>query len=237
MTPEYIGEYQGGIERIASPISIVPSQRPGDLSSVTEETFDAIEHSEPATTSNKEIKLQNKFQLQPKIKSQNQNFPVEESDIEEEEEEFSEESEYTETSFASNMQDNLEYKERYEEVYNSFSDNWRREYDIRASGSFSQNISNFEIQNQTVHKLDPWVRMLELPNNQQKFYELFNKGVHPAFEHLLNNYPLKERDLFEKYIRILSCIGHWCPFLAQVDFIPIIVFPFVKVMDHSEVIM
>ncbi|CAI2375487.1 unnamed protein product [Moneuplotes crassus] len=228
MTPDYIGDYnEAGIERLASPISIVPSQRPGDLSSVTEETLDGFEQSEMATTTRQENNLNNKFNAQT-------NYYREETSLEEEEDEYSEESEYTETSVATQNYDNPEYQRRYEEVYKSFSDDWRKDYNIRASVTLSHNLSQEEM---NINKFDAWIELLELPNNQKQFYHLFNKGVHPAYQYLMENYPLKERDLYEKYIRILSCIGHWSNFMTKVDIGPLIVFPFVKVMDHSEVIV
>ncbi|KAG0695768.1 TBC1 domain family member 31 [Chionoecetes opilio] len=74
-----------------------------------------------------------------------------------------------------------------------------------------------------------WASVLELPRNYSVFSTLLDKGIHPAYRELGDTLQLSDTGLFKALQRTLSCLAHWAPFLASVDYLPTFVFPFVKV--------
>lgn len=215
ITPEYIGEYrrmagdQYHIEKIASPISQAPSQgRRHDLSSVTEEAIDAFEQSELATNSHKEFNKINGFEQRLQTKGSRfqelQPSLEEESDYEEEEEEDEgDESEYSESTYVSEGQYQSQQNQSYNSRYGYSGQQWNQIEASKPSESYYGSISHDN------GRFSTWVRMLRLPKNSHAFQILVNKGMHPAFEYLYEKYPIDERELYERYIRILSCVGYW----------------------------
>ena len=236
ISPDYVGEYRRDtgdrfhIEKIASPISQVPSHgRLNELSSVTEEAIDTFEQSENAQQSLKKSQnrnLNNIFQAQYQ---QHDNSSIsEESEYEEEEDEDEEEceseiSEETEQHQPVNVSNHIN-------PYNNA--NWQPQKSINSSYYYPS--IEYEQDN---NRFGNWIKLLKLPRNTHAFNQLVNKGVHPAFKYLHEKYPLEERELYEKYIKILSWLGYWCDFLTEVDFFPVLVFPFVKLIEHSDLII
>jgi len=82
-----------------------------------------------------------------------------------------------------------------------------------------------------------WKHLLELPLNKENFEALLLKGPHPAYEHLYQKYPIEPISLYERFIRILSTLAHWCEFLTKVDFFPALVFPFVKSIENDDLVI
>jgi hypothetical protein len=62
------------------------------------------------------------------------------------------------------------------------------------------------------------------------------KGVHPAFTNLHSQYAIPDRRLFGKLERTLSALAHWCKLVADVPYIPSLVFPFVRLFEHDDVV-
>ena len=82
-----------------------------------------------------------------------------------------------------------------------------------------------------------WIKWLKLTSKTHAFNHLVNKGVHHGFKYLHEKYPLEERELYEKYIKILSWLGYWCDFLTKVNFFQVLIFPFVKLIEHFDLII
>ncbi|XP_069951089.1 TBC1 domain family member 31 isoform X3 [Cherax quadricarinatus] len=78
-----------------------------------------------------------------------------------------------------------------------------------------------------------WLSVLEVPRNYSVFSSLLDKGTHTAFEGLQEVLELPDGALFRALQGTLSCLTHWAPFLASVDYLPEFVFPFIK-MFHSN---
>ncbi|XP_071525545.1 TBC1 domain family member 31 isoform X2 [Panulirus ornatus] len=78
-----------------------------------------------------------------------------------------------------------------------------------------------------------WVSILDLPRNYSVFSSLLDKGIHVAFEGLQELLHLSDGSLLKTLQGTLSCLAHWAPFLASVEYLPEFVFPFVKVF-HSN---
>ena len=57
---------------------------------------------------------------------------------------------------------------------------------------------------------------------------LSNLGLHPAYTHLENDYPVADQSLMRRLARTLSTLTHWAPVLGEVAFLPALAFPFVQ---------
>jgi hypothetical protein len=66
---------------------------------------------------------------------------------------------------------------------------------------------------------------------------LLKKGIHPAYKNLHKKYPVDSYRLYNKLVRIMSAIGYWCPLFLDVEFLPEIVFPFIKVISNDDLMV
>jgi hypothetical protein len=73
-----------------------------------------------------------------------------------------------------------------------------------------------------------------LPLNKKAFQGLIDKGVHPAFKKLHKRFPVDSYRAYNKLVRILSAIGHWSPIFIEVEYLPQIVFPFLKIIPNDD---
>ena len=78
------------------------------------------------------------------------------------------------------------------------------------------------------HRFIIWKTLLQVPENKILFEQLLKKGEHPSLEYLKSKFPLKDPVLSQDFQRVLSAIGFWSPVIIESDFIPAVVFPFVK---------
>ncbi|CAD8143995.1 unnamed protein product [Paramecium octaurelia] len=79
-----------------------------------------------------------------------------------------------------------------------------------------------------------WRSLLNLPMNQEAYNNLINQGIHPAYQKLADQYPLQSESLFSRLQRTLSCLAYYCPLFAEIDYLPQLVFPFVKLFKRGE---
>ena len=82
-----------------------------------------------------------------------------------------------------------------------------------------------------------WRFLLDLPLNKDSFQVYTRKGVHPVFKHLYKKYPIGQHRLYNKLVRTLSCLGSWCPIFYDVEYLPQIVFPFIKVIPNDDLLV
>ena len=61
-----------------------------------------------------------------------------------------------------------------------------------------------------------------------------NRGVHPAFKSLHKRFPVDSYRLYNKLVRILSAIGYWSPIFLEIEYLPQIVFPFLKIIPNDD---
>ncbi|ETE64875.1 WD repeat-containing protein 67, partial [Ophiophagus hannah] len=81
-----------------------------------------------------------------------------------------------------------------------------------------------------------WRSLLRLPENHLAFNSLLDKGTHSAFAHLQNEYPIKSRKLLRVLQRTLSGLAHWSTIFGEMPYIPLLVFPFVKLFQNNQLI-
>jgi hypothetical protein len=82
-----------------------------------------------------------------------------------------------------------------------------------------------------------WKYLLDLPLNKEAFSNLLRRGVHPALKNLHKKYPINSYRLYNKLIRTLSALGYWCPIFLDVEYLPSIIFPFIKVIPNDDLLV
>lgn len=82
-----------------------------------------------------------------------------------------------------------------------------------------------------------WKYLLELPLNKETFANFVRRGVHPAYKNLHQLYPIAQHKLYNKLVRTLSAIGYWSPIFLDVEYMPSLVFPFIKVIPNDDLLV
>ncbi|XP_057291272.1 TBC1 domain family member 31-like isoform X2 [Hydractinia symbiolongicarpus] len=86
------------------------------------------------------------------------------------------------------------------------------------------------------YRLFIWRSILQLPENHVAFSVLVDKGTHNAFAILHEKYPIKSRKLLRVLQRVLSAIAYWSPIFGETDYLPMMVFPIVKMFPNNQLI-
>ena len=81
-----------------------------------------------------------------------------------------------------------------------------------------------------------WRCLLELPENHSAYSSLLEKGTHPSYTSLHQEYPMKSRKLLRVLQRALSALAHWAPIFGEVEYLPGLVFPFVKMFQNNQLV-
>ena len=81
-----------------------------------------------------------------------------------------------------------------------------------------------------------WGILLSTPNNEKSFEEYQKKGIHPSFLELENNFPIESQFLYEKLQKMLSCLSYYCSIFTEIDYLPALIFPFVKILKENDLI-
>jgi len=87
------------------------------------------------------------------------------------------------------------------------------------------------------HRILIWRYLLSLPLNTLAYENLLRLGIHPAYKKLRKTYPIKSQRLFLRTQRTLSALAYWCPILADIEYLPALVYPFAKVIEHNDLIL
>ncbi|XP_072391083.1 TBC1 domain family member 31 isoform X2 [Diabrotica undecimpunctata] len=78
-----------------------------------------------------------------------------------------------------------------------------------------------------------WERLLDLPNNVGSYNNVINHVTVVAFVDLHKKYPLEDKLFLTSLKKLLNNLVTWCPFFANVEYLPVFVFPFVKVFHNK----
>lgn len=81
-----------------------------------------------------------------------------------------------------------------------------------------------------------WRCLLHLPGNHSAYDTLLSKGTHPAYATLHQRYPIKSRKLLRVLQRALSTLAHWSSIFGETDYLPGLVFPFVKLFQNNQLV-
>ena len=80
-----------------------------------------------------------------------------------------------------------------------------------------------------------WRLLLKLPENSKHYVTLLQKGPHPAFDDLQNQFPIKSRRVFERLHRCCCHLAHWSPHFAKTKYIAQLIFPFLLTYSSDEI--
>ena len=81
-----------------------------------------------------------------------------------------------------------------------------------------------------------WRLLLRLPENAAELASVSLRGTHPAYRLMHREYPVGgDHRLFLRLQAVCSNLAHWTPLLAEVDYLPALVYPFVLVFGADEV--
>ena len=86
------------------------------------------------------------------------------------------------------------------------------------------------------YRLFIWKNLLQLPENHEAFSSLIDKGTHAVYVNIHEEYPIKSRKLLRVLQRTCSALAHWSPIFAEVKFLPVIIFPFVKLFQNNALV-
>ncbi|KAJ3385682.1 TBC1 domain member 31 [Entophlyctis sp. JEL0112] len=86
------------------------------------------------------------------------------------------------------------------------------------------------------------LKYLKHYENREAYETLLEKNIHPSIKDFRKKFPLKSDRISKSMERTLSCLAHWSPIFEDLDYLPSIVFPFVKLFANDmfsgfEVIM
>ncbi|TPX64138.1 hypothetical protein SpCBS45565_g06095 [Spizellomyces sp. 'palustris'] len=74
-----------------------------------------------------------------------------------------------------------------------------------------------------------WRFLLHLPENRDSYESLLEQGVHPSVKDFRKRFPLKSGRSLKSMERVLSALAYWSPIFENLDYLPSLVFPFVKI--------
>ncbi|XP_044263660.1 TBC1 domain family member 31 [Tribolium madens] len=83
------------------------------------------------------------------------------------------------------------------------------------------------------HRTKIWEHLLVLPNNRDLYNAIINHRMIISFEDLCRKYPLENKRNLKNLKQLLDNLVTWCPFFLNVEFLPLFVFPFVKVFINT----
>ncbi|XP_030606506.1 TBC1 domain family member 31 [Archocentrus centrarchus] len=86
------------------------------------------------------------------------------------------------------------------------------------------------------YRMFVWRSLLCLPENHAAYSSLTDKGLHSAFLTLHVKYPIKSHKLQRGLQRVLSALAHWAAIFGEVEYLPLIAFPFVKLFQNNPML-
>lgn len=84
-------------------------------------------------------------------------------------------------------------------------------------------------------RVTAWRTLLELPGNVEAHASLAARGDHPAFIGFEQSWPLRSH-ASNRLLRTLSALAYWEPRLAQLPYLPALVFPAVQVFGADSLL-
>nr|XP_019946572.1 PREDICTED: TBC1 domain family member 31 [Paralichthys olivaceus] len=86
------------------------------------------------------------------------------------------------------------------------------------------------------YRMFVWRSLLCLPENHAAYSSLTDKGLHSAYLTLHNKYPIKSHKLQRGLQRVLSALAHWAAIFGEVEYLPLVAFPFVKLFQNNPML-
>uniref|UniRef100_A0A669BJF8 TBC1 domain family member 31 n=1 Tax=Oreochromis niloticus TaxID=8128 RepID=A0A669BJF8_ORENI len=86
------------------------------------------------------------------------------------------------------------------------------------------------------YRMFVWRSLLCLPENHAAYSSLTDKGLHSAFLTLHEKYPIKSHKLLRGLQRVLSALAHWAAIFGELEYLPLVAFPFVKLFQNNPML-
>lgn len=86
------------------------------------------------------------------------------------------------------------------------------------------------------YRMFVWRSLLCLPENHAAYSSLTDKGLHSAYLSLHDKYPIKSHKLQRGLQRVLSALAHWAAIFGEVEYLPLVAFPFVKLFQNNPML-
>ncbi|XP_068612150.1 TBC1 domain family member 31 [Brachionichthys hirsutus] len=86
------------------------------------------------------------------------------------------------------------------------------------------------------YRMFVWRSLLCLPENHAAYSSLTDKGLHSACVALHETYPIKSHKLQRGLQRVLSALAHWASLFGEVEYLPLVAFPFVKLFQNNPML-
>lgn len=80
-----------------------------------------------------------------------------------------------------------------------------------------------------------WRYLLRLPNNDQQYQVIARQPLHKDVLHLEKTIPVKYTSISRRIIRIMSFLVYWHPPLAECDWLPGLVYPFLSIFGRTKI--
>ena len=80
-----------------------------------------------------------------------------------------------------------------------------------------------------------WRYLLSLPNNTSQFFIFSGKGIHPLYLNFEKNFPLNENQMLIRLQKICSLISFWSYDIGKINYLPKIIFPFLKSFPGDDI--
>lgn len=81
-----------------------------------------------------------------------------------------------------------------------------------------------------------WKVLLKLPENYESYASFVERGLHPSFVDFSKKYPIKSQKCVRLMEKTLSALAYWSPIFSECEFLPLLIFPFVKLYLNNEVV-
>lgn len=81
-----------------------------------------------------------------------------------------------------------------------------------------------------------WSQLLRLPMNRERYRYINEETVNygTSFTRIEETYPLRDKTTLRNLKSLLINLVNWCPFFGHVAYLPLMVFPFVKVFKSER---
>lgn len=86
------------------------------------------------------------------------------------------------------------------------------------------------------HRVLIWRYLLRLPMNNDVFFSLSSQKIHQSVRLLQNKVPIRFSNISNRIVRVISELTYWHPPLAECDWLPALVFPFVQIFQRDSLI-
>lgn len=86
------------------------------------------------------------------------------------------------------------------------------------------------------YRVNIWEHVLQLPCNSQFYNMIIKHPIHNNFNDLEKQFALVNKMALLNLKRLLNNLITWCPFFGHVKYLPLFIFPFIKIFHAVPVI-